>query len=343
MRMRLKGIHTATAKGRTYYYAWRGGPRLRGEPGDPDFMASYNEAVRQRTTPETGTLFSLIAGFRSSTEYLSLAERTKQDYAKHMMAIEAEFGTFPLSALPLPATRGIFKEWRDKLAIRSPRQADYAWTILARILSVAKDRGKITVNPCEKGGRVYHADRSDKIWTASDEAAFLAQAPSHLHLAIRLALWTGQRQGDLLRLPWSAYDGDFIRFRQSKGRGGKGRRVAIPVGSPLKADLDAAKKCGPLILMTSRGTAWTAPGFSSSWRKACIKAGIEGLTFHDLRGSAVTRLALAQATVPEIATITGHSLSDVETILEAHYLSRDRALAESAIRKLETGTGTAKP
>ena len=53
------------------------------------------------------------------------------------------------------------------------------------------------------------------------------------------------------------------------------------------------------------------------------KAGITGLTFHDLRGSAVVRLALADATVPQIATFTGHSLRDVEAILDAHYLGRD--------------------
>jgi hypothetical protein len=37
------------------------------------------------------------------------------------------------------------------------------------------------------------------------------------YLPLLLALWTGQRQGDLLRLPWSAYDGKYIRLRQSKG------------------------------------------------------------------------------------------------------------------------------
>jgi integrase len=67
----------------------------------------------------------------------------------------------------------------------------------------------------------------------------------------------------------------------------------------------------------------------------CAKAKIEGLTFHDLRGSAVVRLALAGATVPEIATFTGHSLKDVEAILDAHYLGRDVHLAENAVRKLE--------
>ena len=74
--------------------------------------------------------------------------------------------------------------------------------------------------------------------------------------------------------------------------------------------------------------------------KACAKAGIVGVTFNDLRGTAVTRLALAGCTVPQIAPITGHSLRDVHSILDAHYLDRDPALAESAIRKLEKGTKT---
>jgi len=47
----------------------------------------------------------------------------------------------------------------------------------------------------------------------------------------------------------------------------------------------------------------------------------------------VVRLALAGATVPEIATFTSHSLKDVEAILDAHYLGRDVQLTESALRK----------
>lgn len=42
--------------------------------------------------------------------------------------------------------------------------------------------------------------------------------------------------------------------------------------------------------------------------------------FHDLRGTAVTRLALSGRSAREIAAITGHSLKDVEAMLVAHYL-----------------------
>jgi len=344
MRVRLKGINSITKRladgsRRTYWYAWKGGPALRGKPGTPEFIASYNEAVARKVEPPRGMLLSVLHGYQASEDFRKLADSTRRSYIALIKRIESKFGDFPLSALTDRRTRGIFLEWRDKIAIDSGRrQADYAWTVLARTLSWALNRGLIGANPCEKGGRVYNGSRADKVWTADDESAFIRNAPAHLHLPLVLALWTGQRQGDLLRLPWSAYDGTRIRLRQSK----TGARVSIPVGAPLKVALDAAAKakCGPIILTSSDNRPWTSDGFRASWRKACQKAGIVGVTFNDLRGTAVTRLALAECTEAEIATITGHSLHDVRSILDAHYLHRDPALAESAIRKLETRTNS---
>ena len=226
-------------------------------------------------------------------------------------------------------------DWRDRLALKSVRQADYAWTVLALILAWAKDRGKITVNPVREGRSTLQRHTRRLRLDIEDEAAFLQHAPAHLHLPLLLALWTGQRQGDLLRLTWSAYDGRHIRLRQTK----TGVRVQVPVGAPLKAALDEAakKKRSPTILLNSDGRPWTPDGFRASWGKAADKAGIVQVTFNDLRGTAVTRLALVGCTEAEIATITGHSLRDVRSILDAHYLSRDPELGESAIHKLELG------
>jgi integrase len=279
-------------------------------------------------------LLNVIVKFQQTEEFRGLAARTQANYREIIdKQIEPEFGDLPLAALSERACRGVFKDWRDRLAVRSRRQADYAWVVLARVLAVSLDRGWIDTNPCEKGGRLYDQSRRDKIWMLEDELAFLERAPRHLHLALTLALWTGQRQGDLLKLTWSAYDGNKIILQQSKS----GARVVIPVGSPLKAALDATAKFSPIILVNSDGKPWSADGFRSSWRKACKVAGV-GVTFNDLRGTAVTRLALAGATEAEIATITGHTLRDVRSILDANYLHRDPALAEAAIRKLESRT-----
>lgn len=351
MRVHLRGVNSVTkrlADGRavTYWYAWKGGPALRGSPGSPEFMASYNEAVARKVTPPAGVLFSILQGFQASEDFRGLADRTRKDYTANIKLIEKAFGDFPLSALSDRRSRGVFLAWRDRRAASSRRQADYAWVVLARVLSWGLNRGLLPANPCEKGGRLYRGSRADKVWSLEDEANFVAKAPWHLQLPLLLALWTGQRQGDLLRLPWSAYDGKHIRLLQSKSMRGRharsGTRVVVPVGAPLKAVLDVAAKSkkGPLILVNTEGKPWTADGFRSSWRKACATAGVVGVTFHDLRGTAVTRLALAGCTEAEIATITGHGLRDVRTILDTHYLNRDPVLAENAIRKLERGTQT---
>ena len=89
------------------------------------------------------------------------------------------------------------------------------------------------------------------------------------------------------------------------------------------------------ILRTERGEAWTESGFRASWRKARIKSGVTGVSFHDLRGTAVSRLAEANCSIPEIATITGHSLKDVHAILDRHYLNRSSNVGAGAIAKLE--------
>jgi integrase len=359
MRIRLKGINSvrkrlADGSTKTFYYAWKGGPPLRGDPGTPEFVGSYNEAVARKREVPRGSLLSMLQQYQQSDAFQGLAVSTRRSYVALIQRIELRFSDFPLAALSDPRTRGVFMKWRDDVAAASGRrQADYAWTVLARVLSWAFDRGLVSSNPCKSGGRLYRGgSRVDNIWTADDEGLFLTHAPEHLHLALLLALWTGQRQGDLLRLPWSAYDGTHIRLRQSKG----GRRVLVPVGAPLKAALDAVKpnrtaaelvnpetrprRPSLTILATSEGTSWTSDGFRASWAKACARAGIRGLTFHDLRGTAVTRLALSGCTEAEIATITGHSLQGVRAILDTHYLARDPALGESAIRKLEKGTKT---
>jgi integrase len=72
-------------------------------------------------------------------------------------------------------------------------------------------------------------------------------------------------------------------------------RIVIPVGGPLREALDARRPEKPegTILRNTFGEPWTSDGFKTSWGKAVVRAklGAEDLHFHDLRGTAVTRLA----------------------------------------------------
>ena len=52
----------------------------------------------------------------------------------------------------------------------------------------------------------------------------------------------------------------------------------------------------------------------------------------------MVRLAIAGASVLQIAAVTGHALKDVEAIADAQCLGRDEQLAEAAVLKLEART-----
>lgn len=346
----FKGLYrcrriNAAGKLVVYCYAWRGGPLLKdphGVPlkeGTPEFARAFLEAKTGFVAPEHGgkpqSVFDLIRAYKAATEFTRLSDKTRKNYARSIKLIENKFGTMPLAALRAPSIRAVFKKWRDGFA-QTPRTADYHLMVLTRIFSVAKDNGSISDNPCSGIGDIYDPNRTEAVWSDADLAKLAAVASPEVWAVVQMALWTGQRQGTILTMPWGAYDGTHLRFQSNKRKRGQ-RAVAlqVKVAAELKAVLDALPKRSTLIHTNSRGMPWTSDGFRTSFDKAKTTAGITGLTFHDLRGTAVTRLAKAGCTVPEIASLTGHSLADVSAMLDRHYLGGRAALAEAAVAKYE--------
>jgi integrase len=337
MRVNLKGVHRvrrtlSNGQSTVYLYAWRGGPRLSARPGSEQFLKEFEAAKASRHSSIDGTVSALIRDYKSSSAYLNLAEKSRKDYSFYLALIEDEFGTLPLRGIP--AARPEFNRWREGFRA-TPRKADLAWAVLKRVLSLAVSNGALQTNPCSGGGRFAKTNRSTKIWTDDDLAKLGKYASPEIWLAVVMALQTGQRQGDLIRLPWSAYNGNDLTFRQSK----TGKNVCLPATQSLKTALEAAKAktykvSSTQILVNSLGRPWTSDGFKSTWRTTCKNAGISGLTFHDLRGTAIVRLAEAGCEVPEISAISGHSLATAQTMLDT-YWTPTKKQAEQAIRKLE--------
>jgi integrase len=345
MEIEMKGLHEvrkrlATGRVAVYHYAWRGGPRIEAAHGTPAFASEFQRLTAERDKPAaTGTLQDLINAYQRATAFTDLAAETRAGYVRRIRKVEAEFGTLPIAALSSPKVRGVLLDWRDKLAVKGRREADYTFAVLARILSWSADRGRIPRNPVERPGRLYSGSRAESVWSEAELAAVLAQCPPHVALPIVIATDTGQRLGDVLALPWSAYDGATIRLRQSK----TGRHIIVPATDRLRLALDTTPRRAVTICATSRGTSWTRDGYQTAFDRAKRTAKITGRTFHDFRGTAVTRLAEAGCTIPEIAAITGHDPRFAEDILSRHYLSRSAALGESAIAKLERHRAGTKP
>lgn len=336
MKVELKHIHKtkkrlADGTVREYHRHRLTKKRIYGEPGTDEYIRSYLEACKEdHHAPQT--VAWLISEYKRSRAFSKLRDKTRADYDRHLETIQQKFGTMPVKALEEPGVRTVLLNWRDSIGERSPRQADYIWSVLRRLLEWAYDYALISVNHARGGGRLYRSDRSERIWMNADIEAFLAVAPIPVRHAFLIALYTGQRQGDLLSLTWTAFDGQAIRLRQSK----TGRKVFIPCGPDLKMLLQQLDRKATTILTSQSGLPWRADNFRHQFAKARKDAGMEGLTFHDLRGTFVTRRSEDGWTPQEIASITGHSMSQVETILD-RYLARTEDLATGAMKKMRHG------
>ena len=175
----------------------------------------------------------------------------------------------------------------------------------------------------------------------TEEARLLAAAEASsdklMASIIRLAISTAMRQGEILALEWPDVDFDSgtLRIRNSKTDsarrdGVRGRTIPL-VGravAVLKALAGEKKPAGGLVFPLD------ANSFKMRFRRLCEKAGITGLTFHDLRHEGTSRLFEAGLAMMEVASITGHqtlSMLQRYTHLHAKFLAeklRSRTLEE---------------
>jgi integrase len=332
VRVDLKGIAKVKAKGHVYYYAWRGGPRLRGEPGTPEFMKSYNEAIEDRRTPDASRFRSLVVLYRQK-KFPLLAETTRRQWAPWLDRIAEHFGELRIAQFDRPEKiRPIIRQWRNKWA-DTARTADYGMQVLSAVLSYAVDPlGKIAGNPCEGIKQLYSSDRSEIIWTDADIAQLKKTCPAVVADAIDLAAHTGLRLSDLIRLSWSHVGEDAIEFGTGKSRGR--REAVVPLFDDLRAVLARIPKRSTTILTNRRKRPWTKDGLGTAINRAKIGALLDDrdLHFHDLRGTAATKFYIAGLPIRVIAEILAWSEEQVDRIIR-RYVGR-AAATKAAIRQL---------
>jgi integrase len=336
----LKGIHKVKRKladgtTRIHYYAWRGGPRINAAPHTEAFALEYARLKSDASPKVVDTIETLIDRFtgpenKRNPDFLALAETTQTDHLYAFKIIKAKWPKLPVKLTQQKGMKAEIRKWHRSF-VANPRKADKLLFSLSKVFSYAIADEIIEKNPCTGIERLYSGSRRDSVWSQAQIKAFRAGAPQHLLLAFEVALHTGQRQGDLLALSWKDYDGVYLQFRQSK----TDKRLKVRVHSALKAMLDPMPKDKLRILLNSRGRPWTKDGFKTSWGKECDRLKIGDVTFHDLRGTFITERAREGSSVENIAKISGHSISEIKSVLEKHYLADDQDASDAVILRME--------
>lgn len=321
--VRLVGLHEVKAKlasgeTATYFYAWRGGPRLKSKPGTNAFVQEFVRLTKGRQKKaQDETLGWLVDQYQKSAEYQKLKPSTRHDYERIIGATKVRWGDMPLRALEAKGARTLLIDWRNEMRA-TPRSADMHMTILARIVAWGKDREHVAKNPLERVKKLHSGSRKDVIWMPSQLEALLSNGAKHIVDVAKMALWTMQRQNDVLTMPTIAYDDGRLWITQGK----TGARVRVRPAAELISMLDDAKNAGrQRVLVNSQGGNWTSSGFRASWRKEKARLKISGVTFHDLRGTGITYAYANGMDIERIAEISGHSKNECETIIRKNYLA----------------------
>lgn len=333
LRVTLKGVHTVRRKladgsVRVHRYAWRGGPRLEGEPGSMEFMASYNRAIESRKALPPESFAWLVARYKESRAHTSLTPKNRNQEGRLLDRALDEFATAPIRIFDDVRMRKDIREWHERQAA-TPRQADLALGTLRKVLNFAMSDGLIAHNPASGHAQLHKSNRAEIIWTESDLEAICAVASSELTSAILLSARAGISRTDLTKLSWKEVGQHDIEYRRTKTNS----FACCPLYDEIQAIIASIPKRGPLVLTNTRGLPWTPDGLSTAFYKARKKAGLEHLRFHDLRGTAVSFLYGQGLGDEEVAEIVGWEVKDVRSI-KRRYVSRE-AVASALIARLK--------
>lgn len=229
----------------------------------------------------------------------TLQPRTQKDYRRHLLTLRKVFGHLHPDEVE-PRHIGQFLDV-DKGKIQRNRMV----AVLSAVYSKAVGRWYVAKrNPCRDVERNESHKRTRYV-TNEEFAAFRESVNPRMRIAMDLALLTGQRQGDLLRLTWRQVSPDGVAFRQGK----TGKKLLVEMSPALEEVLTRARKMLPhlpreYVLRREDGLPYSENGFRAIWQYAMARA-VKGtkrrngewkkrpilkerFTFHDLRAKSVS-------------------------------------------------------
>jgi integrase len=225
--------------------------------------------------------------------------------------------------------------FRDTL-YDQPGKCRVAISVLNNILRFAYDRGWVDRNVAANLGDLPPQKQIER-WQEDEIDLFLSTAPAHVKDAMMLALYTGQRRSDLVRMLWTDIKDDVLYVKQRK----TDVELWIPIHPKLKVYLDGVgkRKVSSVrqpfsrnhILTNHYGLPWVPESLRGAFKRHCAKIGLEGKQLHGVRKTTASILGEFGCTALQIMAITGHqSLKEVQRYTLG---AEKRKLAEEAIIK----------
>lgn len=285
-----------------------------------------------KSIPALNRLWQVTQGFKQNKP------RTQRNYAKAAALIEA--WSESVSHPPVASMRSDKVEAFLALYDDRPTTKKQILTVLKLLMAYAVKLKWRTDNPAADIKVRVPASRV-AIWELEDVELYAKACIDAGRPSLAAMIWTqweiGQRLTDVCLFRYGGQYSDnegLFSFQQSK----TAAKVSIPISERLGALLRGCRVPDTLYLFINEATGrpWLEKELSQAFayvRETRVLAkGGPHRVLRVLRHSCVVQMARAECEVPEIAAVTGHSLSSVTTIL-SHYLPRDSQVARNAQTK----------
>jgi len=256
--------------------------------------------------------------------------RTWKKRKQHYQTLKAFFKDKTLCQIT-PKDIEDFKLFRIKKL--KPASVNRELETLRHIINVAKRwKRYYGENQVSIAGLMTVNNQRDRILSIEEEENLLACSAPHLQPILFTALNTGMRKGEILSLKWEHVDfkSNIFIITALNNKSKKVKR--IPINSILRKMLLELKlknsSKSEYVFLGDEGV--PIKDIRTAFNNACRRANIEGLTFHDLRHTAATRMVESGVGIVAISDILGHSSID---ITKKRYLHPDNSLRD-AVEKL---------
>ncbi len=135
--------------------------------------------------------------------------------------------------------------------------------------------------------------------------------------AVQLALATAMRRGELLALRWEYINLEARTAFLPDTKNGESRTVPLSTAA-VQVLAVLPRHISGMVIPVKYFT------LDAAFKRACKRAGLDGVRFHDLRRTAITRMAEKLPNVIELAAVSGHKSL---MVLKRYYQPKAEALA----------------
>jgi integrase len=197
--------------------------------------------------------------------------------------------------------------------------ANRVLTILKAALNHARHEGLIATDDAWQQVKAFRDVDSARLRYLSDDEArkLVGACRADFRPMVIGALLTGCRFGELRSLLTEDFNSDSGTLLIRTSKNGKRRHIALTdEGRTFFAEQCGGKSPNALMFTKANGLGWSASDQQRPIAAAYAAAGILPVTFHGLRHTYASRLAMSGAPLPVIAAQLGHSDT---RMVEKHY------------------------